>query len=82
MLLLTVICFVRKSIGENYATVLSPDIFELAPLFQYLANFGIYGDNLFYLIHVYNNYFPNFNIFIQRILEFYIRARITLIANF
>ena len=25
--------------GKNYAIVLSPDIFELAPLLQYLANY-------------------------------------------
>ena len=45
------ICFVRKNIGKktrtyvrgkNYAIVLSPNIFELAPFWQYFAHVGIH----------------------------------------
>ena len=41
------ICLSEKSIGKNYAIVHSPEVFELAPLLQYLANSGIHGDYSF-----------------------------------
>ena len=41
------ICLSEKSIGKNYAIVHAPEVFELAPLLQYLANSGIHGDYSF-----------------------------------
>ena len=49
--------------GKNYAIVLSPNIFELAPFWQYFAHVGIHCSYSFYLTYI----FPNLNSFHQSI---------------
>ena len=55
------ICFVRKNSGKNstyvrgknYAIVLSPNIFEMAPFWQYFAHVGIHCSYSYYLIYAF-----------------------------
>ena len=51
--------------GKNYAIVLSPNIFELAPFWQYFAHIGIHCSYV-----LFNIYFPNLNSFHQSIFIF------------
>ena len=39
--------------GKKYAIVLSPNIFELAPFWQYFAHVGIDCSYLFYLTYIF-----------------------------
>ena len=48
--------------GKNYAIVLSPNIFELAPYWQYLLTLEFIA-----VIRFFNIYFPNLNSFHQSI---------------
>ena len=84
------ICFVRKiSVktrtnvrGKNYAIVLSPNIFELAPFGNILLTLEIIA-----VIRLFNIYFPNLNSFHQSIFiilyssENYIDCKLLITKN-
>ena len=69
--------------GKNYAIVLSPNIFELAPFWQYFAHVW----KSLQLVVLFNIYFPNLNSFHQSIFiilyssENYIDCKLLITKN-